>query len=325
MKEMNQKEIIRAYKAKSKATSEIVKKIQAAYETYMNGRSEKQFDEMLKLLEKYCFPVALKYLDIAGCRSRDNEDTVIQNARMTLWSYIQNDIRQGRIRYDFAYYACGIYKNRTIDFTRKIIKERTNLNEVSLDEPVGDDGKTVADILPPDTPNFDETAEIQRMFKDILRLYITSFLTSKEFPPKPLALYYARVLPHLIGALSSKTMSSAKWAFERMNSFSVSELKQDSEKTIRSDIDKNLRWGPEFVSRLDEMVDIGDKLIPLRDVIYTSQYGVKTIENWAKSMHEMSSKTLTKLIMADRELFGLTKSYATYSAKFIGYNGGESR
>lgn len=299
-----------------------VSKIQTLYEEYKINNSEQVFSELIQMLDKYCTPWVRKHLWRSECYTDETEHTVLQEARTAVWKATY----QSEVKESFAYYAFGIYKKKTLDVIRKISRERARIEITSLDDPEGSSGKSIIDGPPPTQPDFGEKEETRKVYIGVFRIYCSSFMNSKAFPPRSLALYYARVLPHLLDEIPDSKATSAKWAFERMGKQSVWGLAQDSEKTLQYDIDKDLAWGPDFMHQLNDEINVSGKNWRLKDIIYTAVYDKGKIEDWADYMHRATLKISTKLLLEDKDLLELVKAYALHDSilyHFLSKKGGK--
>ena len=285
--------------------------IQKQYLRCLGVREESAFDELLLLLDEYCIPWVRKQFWNAGFCSDEVENIALQDARMRVFEAMRGITDLDQARDNFAYYAFGIYKNKTLNAIRKEFNRRNNLPTVSTEEPIGESGRIIEDILPPVLPNDGEKDEQREVFDRVFHIYCTAFLTSKAFPPRCIALCYARVLPHLLDAIPESKATSAKWAFTRMESQSLDSLKRDSEYSLQCNVDRRLAWGAEFIRQLDDELTISGKAFRLGDVIYTEVYDKAKIEDWAESMHKATIKAAIALLAADRGLLNLVKDYAT--------------
>lgn len=284
-------------------------KIQCLYEDYKVYYSDSTFTELIQILDEYCTPWVRKHLWSAGCYSDENEHTVLQNARMAVWESTIRDKNKSEIKETFAFYAFGIYKKKTLDIIRNISRKRARIEVTSIDEPIGDSCKSMIDVLPPIQPDFGEKEEVRRVYDGVFRIYCNSFMNSRTFPPRCLALYYARVLPHLLDEIPDSKATSAKWAFERMGKQSVWGLTQDSEKTLKKDVDENLTWGSDYICQLYDEINVSGKYRRLKDVVYTSIYDKGKIEDWADYMHKATIKASSRLLLEDKDLLELVKEY----------------
>lgn len=278
---------------------------------YLKERVEFALGALLMLLDEYCIPWVRKQLWKTGCYSDEIEDIALQDARMAVSEVVRSATGPDQAKENFTYYAFGIYKNKTLDAIRKEYDRRKKYSVVSTEESVGESGKKIEDILPAVPFDYGEKDEQRKVYSGVFRIYCTAFLTSKAFPPRCIALYYARVLPHLLDAILESKATSAKWAFKRMGVQSIDSLKGDSEHTLQRYVDSNLAWGAEFIRQLDEKLSISGRTFRLGDVIYTEVYDKNKIEDWAESMHKATIRAAIALFPKNKELFDLAKEYAT--------------
>ena len=324
--DMEQKEYIERCIKQSVARAGKTAEIQAAYQKYAGHPAQVAFADLILLLDAYCTPWVRKQLSRTGCYCDENEHTVLQNARLAVWEAITKDVESGSLRDSFAFYAFGIYKKKALDVIRKVTRIRVKIDVRSISEPIGYEGKTLEDDLPPVQPDFGELEEQRSMYEKIFHTYCVAFLTSKAFPPRCLALYYARVLPHLTGAIPDTKATSPKWAVERMGDRSMGELKVDSEAELQRDVDATLSWGSLFVQQLETETDIAGRPMPLRDVVYTAVYEKGKISDWADYMHKVTVQAAARLVSQDRQLLHLVTEYIPQEDILFRFaRGGESR
>lgn len=287
----------------------LIDKIQDTYEKYRQNMDESVFEELLRLLERedFCKKWIRTQLWRTGCYSEDNEHDVLQDSRIAIWQSILN----GKVADNFAYYAFGIYKIKTLDLIRKVSKNRAKVNTVSLDDPIGDGNQTIADTIPGTQPNYGESDDKRKLYVEVFRIYCKSITNTNAFVPRCLALFYARVLSHLLEEIPDSKATSAKWAFERMRNLSVGNLTDDSEKIMQEDIDSKLAWGPLYVGQLDDIIDATGRGTILRKIIYTDTYDKGKIEDWADSMHNTTVKVARKEIAENSELVDGIETYVS--------------
>lgn len=185
---------------------------------------------------------------------------------------------------------------------------------MSLSDPIGDSGQTYEERIAPIQFD-DETArdERRKLYEKIFLIYCQSFLESATFPPRCLALYYARVLPHLLGAIPDSKATSAKWAFEYIGNRTVGELKDDSEIYLSNNVEQSLKWGDKFVRQLLAEINENGVSVRLKDIAYTASYDKGKIEDWADYMHKASTKAAMHVLLKDAELLELAKEYISRS------------
>lgn len=330
---MDQKEHIELLIKNSKEQTDRAGKIQTAYRLYCEEKSDSSFSKLITLLDAYCLSWVRKELWKTDCYTEENEHSILQESRLAVWNYISKDCRDNILRETFAYYAFGIYKNKTLDVIRKISRKRAKWGEdESLDKTIGENEKTLGDSLPSKEFDGEKNQEVRKMYEMLFHTYCMTFMGSTTFPPRSLALFYARVLPHLlhinhnIDTIPDTKATSAKWAFEKMGDSTVDQLKENSEKLLQREVSKDLIWCEEFVNQLEKTIDIESRKVILRDVIYTSVYDKGKIEDWADYMHKATTKAAINFVLNNHELLSLVKEYV--SQKDILYRfveGGERR
>ncbi len=293
----------------SRKRSELVKNIQVMYDTYLNSNSNSDFEKLALLLDAYCVPWVRKKLWMTGCYSDENEHTALQEARIAVWENILKDRTAGSGKGTFAYFAFKLYQNKTYDVLRNVLGRRTKLDVCSMEEVVGEDGKTIEETIP--AADSELTDEMRQMYDKLFRIYCEGFLTSKAFPPRILALYYARVLPHLLCAIPDTKAASAKWAFERMGNRTMWELKEDSENELQKKVDAALCWCKEFIGQMNKESDIGNTPCILKNIVYTAVYTKGKIEDWADSMHKKTVKAVMHLLPENEELMSQVEEYVS--------------
>lgn len=285
--------------------NEWAESIQKLYEECAGNFSEKIFDKMIIMLEERTGPWVCRHLKNAGSYTDENEHTAIQESRIAVWNTINRAKKNNEMIDHFAYYAFAIYKKRTLDCIRNVSRMRQYYYFASAeDTDYKDNG-----IYPPYYDDYGEIREKRKVFDGVFRIYCISLLNSDAFPPRCLALFYARILPHLLFEIPDSKGASAKWAFERMAERTVGRLTQDSERVIKNDIDHSMRWGQSYMSQLDQEIHVSGKNWRLRDVVYTSEYDKDKIEDWAEYMHKVIMKDAYMRLCQDHELLELVKSY----------------
>lgn len=311
MKKMEQSAHIESLIRESHRREEQINRIQELYKICVEDFSQQAFTELIQLEERFTLPWVRRHLWSSGCYNDENEHEAMQESRLAVWNLISNaDVRNDAID-NFAYYAFAIYKRRTADIIRKEWRKRKRLDLLPIDEMTNGAEGGGAGTIPPTYEDFGEKDLKRKVYAGVFRVYCISMLNSKAFPPRCLALCYARILPHLASEIPDTKAASAKWAYERMAQLSVWMLTQASEKTLKASVDKELAWGPRYIAQLDdEVIEKGNR-IRLRDVIYTSVYDKDKIEDWAESMHKATLKEACRTLQEDQELMGHVKEYAS--------------
>lgn len=314
---MKQREHIETLIQISERRREEASRIQTVYLKCAGDFRDGDFTELIGLLDAYYGPVVKKQLYMADCYSEDNEHAAMQEARLGVWEFVMNG-DPGRVE-SFLGYTYRIYYNKAHDVIRKEFSRRKNFQVCSISEPIREDGKTIEDTLPPVWSDDGTGSERARLLNRLFRMYCRAFLSSGAFPPQNLALYYARVLPHLLCVIPDTKAASAKWAADRMKGRSVGELREDSERTLQRSVDQQMAWGDAFVRQLDGPAGLAGSAVLLRDVIYTETYDKGKIEDWADYRHRATVKEAAVLISGDKELLGLAKEYISKRDVLYGF------
>lgn len=311
---MNQQEHVEMLIEKSKSQRKKADTIQYAYEKYFKSGLDSDFSILISSLDSYCISWVRKQLWKTGCYSEENEFSAMQEGRLATWKVVLEDKTTNTIRDDFAYYAFGVYKHKVLDEIRKISSARKKAETVSINDTIGSSELTFEDKIPPVQFGEEDAKEEQRiLFERIFFIYCKSFLESSTFPPRCLALYYARVLPHMLGAIPDGKATSAKWAYDRIGRRKVEQLKSDSESYIQKEVDRSLRWCREFVQQLCDEVSINGKSIILKELVFIDGYSKEKIEDWADYMHRACTKKSMEIILKDTCLLELAKEYISQS------------
>lgn len=324
---MEQKKYINSLLDKASSQKKRSDSIQKAYENYINSGSTTEMELIIHELDEYCVAWVRRQLWKTGCYSDENEHTAMQESRLAAWKTVEQDKRDGNIRKDFTYYAFGVYKHKVLDEIRKFSTARKQYETVSLDEPIDDSGHTFADRISPVILEGERDSEEKReLYEQLFILYCRAFTESTAFPPRSLALYYARVLPHLLEAIPDNKASSAKWAFEYMADMTLFHLKDDSESYLQTNVSCHLAWCTAFLNQMDSIEEDIDKSRRLGDVIYTQHFSKGKIEDWAEYMHKVCTKTAMTLVIENKELLETAKSYlSTNDVLYKLVKGGHSR
>lgn len=221
-----------------------------------------------------------------------------------MWEALEKARSQGVIIENAAAFAYRIYDRRALDLSGKQCNEEENYDYIYIDEDVSEDGPSKMDLLP-STPGPEDTPPMEErlFFTDMFVRYCETLVGTDAFPPRSLALYYARVLPHMLpdSGVPDTKGASAKWAFIRMGERTVGVLSTDAECYLQANVSRHLKWCPEFYSQLYEKIEETGFGI-LGDVVYTRRYDKKIIEDWSESMHKTVTKELVRFIRSDRKL-----------------------
>ena len=317
---MNQEEHISLLLQSSQENKSKDQKIRECYERYLATGDHADFSELITQMDSRCVKWVRKQLWLTGCCDDENEHEIMQNARLAVWSYLTRCRQNGSHDGEFEAYAFGIYKKKTLDVIRKVSRKRKNYGAVeSLDEPILDGDSTRGDGVtgegPFDPPAIMEWEEKREMYEMLFHTYCIALTSSKAYPPRGLALFFARILPHMLHVnhheetIPDTKATSAKWAFERMGQRTVGRLGTDSEHHLKKQVSEKLEWCNEFYRRLEDEVDTPMGRMALKNAIYTVLFNKGKIEDWADSMHKTVIKDAAIRILGDPKLKEIAMSY----------------
>ena len=160
--------------------------------------------------------------------------------------------------------------------------------------------------------------ERRTLSEELRHLYLSAMLNYGKEPYKVLALCYTRVLYQVERMLdpeeiqragerlaarddrktvsgydkmveayravqSTATATAPKWAIERMGKRNLLELAEDSEKSLRKNVDDSLRWGERFLNALEQPSGLGDR--KWKEIVLTEEFTYKQITKLAESIH----------------------------------------
>ena len=122
------------------------------------------------------------------------------------------------------------------------------------------------------------------------------------------ALYYARILPHVlyimygIETIPDSKGASAAWAFEHMQEKTMEILGEQSEEEMQEWLYDSLRWSENFWNQMDLEIYVNSERKLLKDVVYTEVYDQRRIDDWSESMHKTVTELAHREIKKDKRL-----------------------
>lgn len=232
---------------------------------------------------------------------------------------------------DFSQYCGGIYTHKADGIAKKKNSYEQKLREVKRKGKKGkEDQKSYMEVvyldanLPDSDGTYGELAadpnkknraesevfaeESRNIFGIYLQKYCQAMTNAKAEPPRALALYYARILPHVlyimygIETIPDSKGASAAWAFEHMQEKTMEILGEQSGKKkcrngcmIRCD-DRRI------LEQMDLEIYVNSERKLLKDVVYTEVYDQRRIDDWSESMHKTVTELAHREIKKDKRL-----------------------
>ena len=150
--------------------------------------------------------------------------------------------------------------------------------------------------------------ESRNIFGIYLQKYCQAMTNTKAEPPRALALYYARILPHVlhimygIETIPDSKGASAAWAFEHMQEKTMEILGEQSEEEMQELMYDSLQWSEHFWKQMQLEIYINSERMFLKDVVYTEVYDQRRIDDWSESMHKTVTELAHREIKKDKRL-----------------------
>lgn len=230
-------------------------------------------------------------------------------------------------------YVHQIFKNELIDIIRKHKKGKTDedlfpqdeLSPISLDRlasPSDPDPKPLIDTIPDDGANpYEMLAREEKaaLFHDILVEYCRLYMNRHQSDLKhTLSLFYARVLPHNLDAISDYVATSPKWAWTRMKDHSFLYLTDESESMTKEYISTDLAWCTELRSSLERDCPQLSPPKALKKTLAREIMDQGDVGHWSTELHNTIRKELFDLIQADSDLVSRAKAYIENTDRTFG-------
>lgn len=322
-------------KHKKKDVEIIAKQVDADYEKYVNG-DDSLLESIIQTIDKKYREVVVRKLYVPGCYDDEGAHTALQEARIAVWNLLENSRKKQEVKPNFFYFCKKIYYYKAIDAIRSKKKEldyygkdyvdpkkkkQMSVEEkscwgaiTSLDKMLPSENDTIGSALEdkihkgnrPD--NMIEDEEKRKFFDISVEIYCKMLTRSDDEPPKILALYYSRILPHILHIYSNietipdKKAGSPKWAREKMGLRTIGELSEESEGQLQQYILEELTWCEAYWKQLDLEVDVTSGTQIMRNIIFAKQYNEKQIGHMTDKMHKAVTKSWMEQMKKDPEL-----------------------
>ena len=279
--------------------------IREAYEAYLSDRSDWNFQELVRLTDTRCKPMVFWRLKNKELLTESNVNEVLHNARLFIWQEINSSESDYSTQSDYSAqtfpgFAYNVYKNKTLELITDIFRARRK------DERWTVRGEGDGPVPDPET-SIDETRKLRKIYSIGIVSYCRALLDLDEALQGCLALFYSRVLPHMLKSIKYTKDTSPKWAFERMYGLAVKTLTADSETTLKKDICADLAWNENLLKQLNDEIEILGRSLSLGDLIYTDAYDQRKIAYWAYELHK---KTMVAAVLLMRNNVDLQRLLA---------------
>ena len=172
---------------------------------------------------------------------------------------------------------------------------------ISLEKP-NEDGTTLADNIESDS-HYEPWDDARRQFAaTAVLIYVKAFLSLEVPPQSSLALFYARLLPHIRGSVDDNKTTSVSEAFRVMGKKTVETLADESEREIKETFLKSLGWSKYFRTHLDDEMMTVTGNVPLRKIVYTEKFTTSETEHRSTAVHKSCVKKVSEIVMQNKEI-----------------------
>ena len=231
-------------------------------------------------------------------------------------------------------YVHKIFENELTDMIRKRKKSKLDEKEAAPDKmrPISLDAlpdefsdETISALLSfledPKGNVFDQATREERaaLFHDILVEYCRVIMVAcKTDLEHALSLFYARVVPHVEDLISERIAASTKWAWGHMKGKTFLFLTDESETSIRVNIDPGLAWGDPLRGQLEEDCVKVMPVKPYKTVVTEEVITEQNIGHWSKELHDKAKRKLFAIIREDPVFVTRAKAYIENTDRSFG-------
>ncbi len=298
------------------------------YERYVHGE-DGVFKDIMAALDRRYRGMVIHWLYVTGCYDDENEHTAMQEARTAVWKLMQKARNEKRVDFSFFDVCGGIYYHKVMDVVRneltKIKRFGGRISSIDVELP-GENGTIGTVIEDPahkgNRPeNVIEDTKKRILFDSSFKMYCRALTESDAEPPRCLALYYSRILPHIlhicfgVETIPDTKAASPKWAIEKMGKRTIGVLSEESEEQLKNYVLKTIMWCEAFQNQLDEIVTTPCGEIIMKSIIFVDHYDEKQIGHMSDYMHKVVTKDWLRLMKEDSNMIENAIEYTIGSDK----------
>lgn len=294
-KHSERKQHINAVIKRSDAMRKTERDIRSAYEEFMEKGDEETRKVLHETIMVFCNAKVRRLAHNAGGKvsPEDVEDVVNESCKAMLEGLDKHRSENKHIE-NIMGYISNVCRNQFANLQR----ERFNLRDpetgegyipISLGKP-NEDGITLADNIESDS-HYEPWDDARRQFAaTAVLIYVKAFLSLEVPPQSSLALFYARLLPHIRGSVDDNKTTSVSEAFRVMGKKTVETLADESEREIKEAFLKSLGWSKYFRTHLDDEMMTVTGNVPLRKIVYTEKFTTSETEHRSTAVHKSCVK-----------------------------------
>ena len=298
------------------------------YEKYVCGEDE-LLGVVIESLDKKYRAMVVHQLYVAGCYDDENEHTAMQEARMAVYTLLQKSRTNKKIDPSFTAICKGIYYHKVMDVVRCVLtrNKRFGGSVSSIDIELPSENGTIGSLIEDPAhkgnrpENVIEDTEKRIFFDSAFKMYCRALTESDAEPPRCLALYYARILPHILQiCFSEETIpdskaASPKWAVERMGKRTIGVLSDESETQMKRYVTETIMWCDAFQNQLNESITTSSGEIIMKYIVFVDHYDEKQIGHMTDYMHKIVARDWLRLMKKDSKMIENAVEYTKGSDK----------
>lgn len=302
-------------KNRKKDATSIVMEINRNYEKYVYGVDE-VVEDIINALDKKYRAMVVHQLYVSGCYDDENEHSAMQEARIAVWTLVQKSRKEQNVEPSFVDICKGIYYHKAMDVVRSVLTNKKHFGGgmTSIDIDLPSENGTIGSLI--ENPmhegnrpeNIIEDKKKRSFFDAAFEMYCKALTDSDAEPPRCLALYYARLLPHIlqicfsVDTIPDSKAASPKWAIDKMGKRTIGVLSMESETQLKNYVSNRLKWCEVFQRQLNENVSTLVGVQAMKNVIFTAQYDEKQIGHMTDYMHKIVAKDWLRLMKMDTKM-----------------------
>jgi hypothetical protein len=152
--------------------------------------------------------------------------------------------------------------------------------------------------------------EKARVCHEFLAAYCRILMLLQNVPiQRALSLYFARVIPHQLDAISEKRQTSPQWAWQVMHNHTLGCLTKYSEEKIRQYLSPQLAWCDAYVSQLQMPCE---GMVPqrrLQEVLAQEVMTETNVSHWSSELHTRLHKETIRWLRTQPDFVKLAREY----------------
>lgn len=324
-KHLERKQHINAVIKRSDAMRETERDIRSAYKEFMEKGDIETRDFLIEKIMMFCnVKVRRLAYNAGGTMSPEDVQDVVNESCLAMLEGLEKRRSENKYIENIMGFISIVCSNKFADRQRELYKlkdpeTREGYIPISLEKP-NEDGTTLGSNIG-GNPHYEPWDDARRQFAaTAVLIYVKAFLSLEVPPQSSLALFYARLLPHIRGSVDDNKTTSVSEAFRVMGKKTVETLADESEREMREAFLKSLGWSKYFRTHLDDEMMTVTGNVPLRKIVYTEKFTASETEHRSTAVHKSCVKKVSEIVRQNKELI---KSAEDFIPEYILARDGE--